>query len=192
MKSSAKAKSFHVAVRGSSPQHVTLPSRTLIRAVGNLTRKGSSESSAESSPSIEKRSTHYLPVTQTSSQRPSPIERSVERAVATEPRTILQAIKRVILRAILRAILQTMPRANRSNTRKPSGRPRACVVRTATAILASRQAAPGLASNEPPRYLQSSGVRRTCALKRDMPKRRKRDDGRSGKVAEGYVRGSRV
>ena len=27
MKSSAKAKSFHVAVRGYSPQHVTLPSR---------------------------------------------------------------------------------------------------------------------------------------------------------------------
>jgi len=31
MKSSAKAKSFHVAVRGSSRQHVTLPSWILIR-----------------------------------------------------------------------------------------------------------------------------------------------------------------
>jgi hypothetical protein len=30
MKSSSKAKSFHVAVQGSSPQHVTLPSRILI------------------------------------------------------------------------------------------------------------------------------------------------------------------
>jgi len=31
MKFNAKAKSFHVAVRGNSPQHVTLPSRILIR-----------------------------------------------------------------------------------------------------------------------------------------------------------------
>ena len=75
--------------------------------------------------SVVKRSTHYLPVTQTSSQQPSPYERSVERVAATEPQT------------------------NRRDTRKQSGRPRACVERTA-AILASRRAAPGLASNEPP------------------------------------------
>jgi len=74
--------------------------------------------------SVVKRSTHYQPVTQTSSQRPSPYERSVERVAATEPQT------------------------NRRDTRKQSGRPRACVERTA-AILASRRAAPGLASNEP-------------------------------------------
>jgi len=31
MKFNAKAKSFHVTVRGNSPQHMTLPSRILIR-----------------------------------------------------------------------------------------------------------------------------------------------------------------
>jgi len=77
--------------------------------------------------SVVKRSTHYLPVTQTSSQRPSPYERSVERVTAMEPQT------------------------NRRDTLKQSGHPRACVERTAM-ILASCRAAPGLLSNEPPRY----------------------------------------
>jgi hypothetical protein len=63
--------------------------------------------------SVVKRSTHYLPVTQTSSQRPSHYERSVERVAATEPQT------------------------NRRDTRKQSGRPRACVERTATIRLSA-------------------------------------------------------
>jgi len=35
MKFNAKAKSFHVAVQGNSPQHVTLPSRILIRLLAD-------------------------------------------------------------------------------------------------------------------------------------------------------------
>jgi len=120
MKSSAKAKSFHVAVRGSSPQHVTLLSRILIRLPADErlgTEGGSSRTIigiiSTIITSVVKRSTHYLLVTQTSSQRPSPYERSVERVAATEPQT------------------------NRRDTRKPSGRPRACVERTATIRLSA-------------------------------------------------------
>ena len=79
---------------------------------------------------IVKRSTHYLPVTETSSQRPPPYERSTERSyersvkrvVTTEPQTI-------------QTVCLT-PSLHR-DTRKPLGRPRACVKRTA-AILTSR------------------------------------------------------
>ena len=120
--------------------------------------------------SIAKRLTHYLPVTQTSSQRPSPYERSYERSTgndptsdptSVQPRTILRAIIRAIKRAILRAILQTMLRMNRSNTRKASGRPWARVERTAATILTSlwHDAEPT------PRYAQAigppPGLRRT-------------------------------
>ena len=134
MKFNNKAKSFHVAVRGNFPaaRDFAEPdtyTTTRRRAVGNeSSSKSSSEISSRIITSIVKRSTHYLPVTQTSSQRPSPIERSGERAVATEPRTILRAMRRT----------------NRhSNTRKPSGRPRACVERTA-AILAVPRHTPDL------------------------------------------------
>jgi len=72
------------------------------------------------------------------------------------------------------------PGLRRTNRRNDTHRSLARCRAYAT-IRASRRAAPGLALNEPPRDLQSSGIRRTCALKRDTPKRCKRDDSRSGK-----------
>ena len=174
MKSSAKAKSFHVAVRGSSPKHVTLPSRLLIRlpADERLATEGGS------SRIISGIINEYPPVTQTSSRRPSPYEQSYERSYE---RSYGRSYKRCRERtaatlASRRAARGLASNEPRNDTHKSLARRRAYA-----AIRASSRAAPGLASNEPPRYLQSSGIRRTCALKRDKPKRRKWDDSRSGK-----------
>jgi len=144
-----------------SPQHVTLPSRILIRRPAderwatslhrNHHRKSSAESSLQSS--------------------------NDQRTIYRSPR---------------HRVNDPPPSSDPASEPSPRNRERSyerCVERTATAILASRRAAPGLASNEPPRYLQSPGIRRTYALKRDTPKRRKRDDGRSGTETGGFARG---
>jgi len=155
MKSSAKAKSFHVAVRGSSPKHVTLPSRLLIRlpADERLATEGGS------SRIISGIINEYPPVTQTSSRRPSPYEQSYERSYE---RSYGRSYKRCRERtaatlASRRAapglasneppqrysqVSSTTPSLRR-DTRKPSGRPRACVERTA-AILAVLRHTPDL------------------------------------------------
>jgi hypothetical protein len=178
MKSSAKAKSFHVAVRGSSPQHVTLPSRLLIRLPADERLGGGHQTESSAEPPTRNHRIINGPPTG---------HQDIESS--TLP---LQGINRAILRAIRRASRRHgaanepprysqaagpppgLRRTNRRrDTRKPPGRRPACVERTAAAILASRQAAAGRAPNDP-------------------PKRRKRDDGRSGTETEGYARGSRV
>ena len=78
MKSSAKAKSFHVAVRGRSPQHVTLPSRILIQ---------------RPRPDLNHHGTTYQPPRHRVNDHPptSDTRERYERVVATEPQTIKAA-----------------------------------------------------------------------------------------------------
>ena len=133
-----------------SPQHVTSPSRILIRLLAGGEggqndhrndqstsvesspesakhhRNDQSESSAESSTPNGRSSTDYLPVMKTSSHRPSPYKRSTERSYE---------------RSVERAVA-TEPRTNRRrDTSKPSGRRRACVERTTAMLAIPRHAA---------------------------------------------------
>jgi len=153
MKSSAKAKSFHVAVRGSPPQHVTLPSRILIRPPADerwatgLHRKNHRHHQWNHLLNRLTINGHLL-VIQTLSHRPSPNERYVERVVATEPsdrssvpspRNHERSVERVLAMEP-----QTIQHPSHSGkVGKPSGRCQACVERTAAVILASPQHAAG-------------------------------------------------
>ena len=146
MKSSAKAKSFHAAVRGNFP----VPSRILMRRPGDERwprgektepSEESWESSAESSPqsSNDQRSIYRSPRHQVNDHPP---ERSIERVVTTEPR----AIRRV------------SRHHETTNDLTSESSPSSCK-RSAATILASHEAAAGFTSNELPQ-------RRACALNR--------------------------
>jgi len=154
MKSSAKVKSFHVAVQGSFPQHMTLPSRILIRRPADERFSSKKKENQRSSESSSKRSSesslkrhqhhernHHLnrrtingPPTgdQKSSYRPSPYERSVELVVATQPSNPSSVPSpwnhEGSIDQVVATELQTIQHPSHTGeVRKPSGCRRACV-----------------------------------------------------------------
>jgi len=224
MKSSAKAKSFHVAVRGSSPQHMTSPSRILKRVVGNLTPKSSAQSSLQSS----KRSSESSSEESTESSNDyRNHQQNHQPKTVDHQRTTYRSSRQRVVDPPPTSGQPSDPTSDPSNDppndppsessprnrairaiRRASRHRRACIERTA-AIQASRRAAAGLVSNEPPRYEQAvgppPGLRRTDRRDScnppaaagpapridDTPKRRVRRQ-LIGKETEGYVRSSRV
>jgi len=181
MKFNAKTKSFHVAVRGNFPTardsaEPDTYTTTRRRAVGNRSSSESSSKQSSLQSSNDQRTIHRSPRHRVDDHPPTSDPTSDPTGdptgdptndAANEPQQHSQAVG-------------PPPGSRRTNRRNDTHK--SLVRRRAyAAIRASHRAAPGLASNEPPRYLQSSGICRTCALKRDTPKRRKRDDSRSGK-----------
>jgi len=129
MKSNAKAKSFHFAVRGNFPaarDFAELDTYTTSRR-----RAGGNGHDHRNHQHDQERAINDRLVTKTSSQRPSPYERSVERVVATEPQTI----------RTLRRESNHPPKRASDPSSESSPRSRE---RTAAAILAGIQQTPGL------------------------------------------------
>ena len=160
MKSNAKAKSFHVAVRGNPPQHVTSPSRTLIRRPAtsgwqqkesiietNINREDSSESSASHQPPTGHQDIESTTI---------PI-RAIRRACRRHGTTNDQSNEPPPRYSQAAGPPPGLHRTNRRDTSKPSGRRRACVERTAP-IPAILQQPPGLHPESQIRLSAASGT----------------------------------